>query len=104
MCAALGGSNFYFIFCLSVKLGSWFNPDNSNCNFRTALLKLEPKSEAIVFGLPLLLMNLCRAFMNESEPSDSTNSKCIALVAIHANKQPHLFSECRCLMSIGPNK
>ena len=69
----------------------------------TAPLKFGPQSDIIVLGLTLLLMNLWSALIKETVSILSTSSKCIDLVTIHTNKQPHLFSFDRhCLMNIGP--
>ena len=107
MCGEFGGLKFHLIFCWSVKfvILSRFNSGCPKFSSRVAPLKLDPESDNIVLGLPLLLMNLSSAFINESVSSNSTSSKWTTRVNIQANRQPHLFNlERRCLMNMGPKK
>ena len=105
ICGELEGLHFHTISYLSVNfvIFIWLRLLYSNFSSLTAPLKFDPQPDLIVLCLPLLLINLLSTLIKESVSILSTSSKCIAIVTIHTNKQPHLFNldQC-CLMNIGP--
>ena len=68
ICGELGGLNSHAICCFLVNslIFIWLRLLCSSLSSLTAPLKFDPQSDTVMFGLPLLLMNLQSALMKES--------------------------------------
>ena len=92
MCDASGKLNFLLMFFWSRKNCTfcWFQLSRASGISLSPLLNFIPLIPLIVFGVPLLLMNLHRARINDSVSRDSLTSMWIARI-VKQEKRHHNF-------------
>ena len=86
MCDTSGKLNFHLMFirCRKTSIFYWFQLFRASRISLSGLLMFIPLLPLIIFGVPLLLMNLQRAQINESVSRDSVTSKWIARIVTAA--------------------
>ena len=92
MCDASGKLNFLLMFfwCKKTSIFCWFQLSRASGISLTPLLNFIPLLPLIIFGVPLLLMNLHRARINDSVSRDSLTSMWIARI-VKQEKRHHNF-------------
>ena len=92
MCDASGKLNFLLMFfwCRKNSIFCWFQLSRASGISLSPLFNFIPLLSLIIFGVPLLLMNLHRARINDSVSRDSLTSMWIARI-VKQEKRHHNF-------------
>ena len=92
MCDASEKLNFLLMFfwCRKNSIFCWFQLSRASGISLSPLLNFIPLLPLIIFGVPLLLMNLHRARINDSVSRDSVTSMWIARI-VKQEKRHHSF-------------